>query len=118
MCNGFVDLLIKIDPLMTILVAPLQGQTARQYLPPLPQNREDWSIYYLDHRSLYAQSDAFIHICRRLGGIWTLLSLVSIIPRPVRDFVYRIIARNRYRWFGRRSTCRMPSEQEKKRFLP
>lgn len=118
MCNGFVDLLIKIDPLVMVRVAPLQGQTARQYLPPLPQHREDWSIYYLDHRSLYAQSDAFIHICRRLGGIWAVLSLVSLIPRPVRDFVYRIIARNRYRWFGRRSTCRMPSEQEKKRFLP
>ena len=118
MCNGFVDLLIKIDPSSTVKVAPLQGETARQYLPPLPQNRGDWSIYYFDRHNLYSQSDAFIQVCRRLGGIWAVLGLVSIIPRPVRDFVYRIIASNRYRMFGRRSTCRMPSEREKMRFLP
>ena len=118
MCNGFVDLLIKIDPQNTVRVAPLQGETARQHLPPLPQDREDWSIYYLNHHQLYDQSDAFIQVCRHLGGIWSIFGLVSIMPRSIRDFIYRIIARNRYRMFGRRSTCRMPTAQERERFLP
>ncbi|NJK30018.1 MAG: DUF393 domain-containing protein [Acaryochloris sp. SU_5_25] len=118
MCNGFVDALLKIDPSRQILIAPLQGQTAQQYLPPLPLNRAEWSIYYLDNTHLYQQSDAFIQICHRLGSIWSIFSLISFIPRSVRDKLYRLIARHRYQLLGRRSTCRIPSEQEKIRFLP
>ncbi len=118
MCNQFVDLLLKIDRIGTIMIAPLQGQTAAKFLPPLPSDREEWSIFYLDQGELSDQSDAFLNICRRLGGIWSILSLFKIIPRSIRDSIYRVIARNRYRLFGRRSTCRMPNEQEKSRFLP
>lgn len=118
MCNGFVDILLKVDPQGTILIAPLQGQTARQYLPPLPLEREAWSIYYRDETGLYNQSDAFIQVCKRLGGIWSIFAAIGVMPRPIRDRIYRLVARNRYRLFGRRSTCRMPSESEQKRFLP
>lgn len=118
MCNGFVDLLLRVDPLGTILIAPLQGQTARQYLPPLPPDREAWSIYYQDERGLYNQSDAFIQVCKRLGGVWSIFAAIGLIPRPIRDRIYRLIARNRYRLFGRRSTCRMPNKSEQARFLP
>lgn len=118
MCNGFVDLLLKVDPVGTILIAPLQGQTAKQYLPPLPIDRKAWSIYYHDRGHLYDQSDAFIQICKRLGGVWSVFRMVGWIPRPIRDRIYRLIARNRYRLFGRRATCRMPSALEQKRFLP
>ncbi|KAI9130773.1 thiol-disulfide oxidoreductase DCC family protein [Acaryochloris sp. CCMEE 5410] len=118
MCNGFVDILLKVDPQGTILIAPLQGQTARQYLPPLPLDREAWSIYYRDEHHLYDQSDAFIQVCNRLGGVWSVFTAIGVMPRPIRDRIYRFIARNRYRLFGRRATCRMPSEVEQKRFLP
>jgi predicted DCC family thiol-disulfide oxidoreductase YuxK len=118
MCSGFVDLLLKIDPSIKMHVAPLQGETARQLLPPLPNSRAEWSIFYKDKTHLYQESDAFIHICQRLGGLWSVFSLILLIPRPIRDGIYRMVARNRYRAFGRRSTCRMPSEQEKNRFLP
>jgi predicted DCC family thiol-disulfide oxidoreductase YuxK len=118
MCNGFVDLLLKVDPSSRMQVAPLQGETARQLLPPLPTDRAAWSIFYKDETHLYQESDAFIHICQRLGGLWSVFSLIWLVPRPIRDGIYRMVARNRYRAFGRRSTCRMPSEQEKNRFLP
>lgn len=118
MCNGFVDILLKVDPLGTILIAPLQGQTAKQYLPPLPIDREAWSIYYRDESELYDQFDAFIQVCKRLGGVWSAFNAIRLIPRPVRDRIYRFIACNRYRLFGRRATCRMPSESERERFLP
>lgn len=130
MCNGFVDFLLKIDSVGLFYLSPLQGETARQYLPPLSHHREEWSIYYLDttasltqtgdERSapLYSQSDAVIQICRRLGGMWSLAALGNGIPSVIRDTVYRMVARNRYRLFGQRSTCRMPTEAERSRFLP
>ena len=118
MCNKFVDILLTVDKIGAIMIAPLQGQTAAQFLPPLPNNRAEWSIFYIDQDGTYEQSDAFLHICRRLGGIWSIFSLLKIIPRPIRNAIYRIIARNRYQLFGRNSTCRLPSEGEKSRFLP
>ena len=128
LCNGFVDFLLQIDQTGLFYLSPLQGETARRYLPPLPQNREEWSIYYLapnktspqnrENTTLYCQSDAVIQICRRLGGIWSLVALGSSIPPLIRDAVYRLVARNRYRLLGQRSTCRMPTEAERSRFLP
>lgn len=118
MCNQFVDILLNIDQMGHILIAPLQGQTAAKLLPPLPNDREEWSIFYIDQDEISEQSDAFLNICRRLGGIWSILSFFRVVPRPIRNSIYRLIARNRYRLFGKRSTCRMPNEQEKSRFLP
>ena len=118
MCNQFVDILLNIDRQGSVMIAPLQGTTAAKLLPPLPNNREEWSIFYIDRGEIFEQSDAFLNICRRLGGIWSILNLFKIIPRSIRNVIYRIIARNRYRLFGRRSTCRLPNEQEKSRFLP
>jgi predicted DCC family thiol-disulfide oxidoreductase YuxK len=118
MCNGFLDWLIAIDRSALFRVAPLQGQTAGHLLPPLSQNPEDWSIYVLDETGLYSQSGAVLQILRRLGGVWAVLSVGGVIPVALRDSVYRVVARNRYRILGKRDTCRVPSEQERSRFLP
>ncbi len=118
LCNGFLDWMMAIDHQAQLRVAPLQGETATQLLPPLPHQPEDWSIYYLDEQGLYAQSDAVLRIMRRLGGIWEVLSWGEGIPQPVRDAVYRLVASNRYRLLGKRETCRLPSKAEKARFLP
>ncbi len=118
MCNGFLDWLIRIDRSALFRVAPLQGQTAIRLLPPLPQNPEDWSIYILDETGLYSQSEAVLQILRRLGGVWSLLSVGGVVPLVLRNSVYRVVARNRYRILGKRDSCRVPSEQERSRFLP
>ena len=117
LCSGFVDILLKIDPTGRVLIATLQGQTAQRYLPSLPQAREEWSIFYLDQNGLYDQSDAFVQLCDYIGGFWAILGMIWIIPAPIRNTIYRFIARNRYRCFGRRSTCRTPTAKEKQRFL-
>ena len=65
----------------------------------------------------YVRSDAAIRVARFLRGAWRLLGLVSIVPRPVRDCAYGVVARNRYRWFGQRETCRLPTPEERARFL-
>ena len=118
MCNRFVDLILKIDSKGTFTFAPIQGETAKQMLPPLSEAPQEWSMFYLDEQGVYEESEAFLKVYRRLGGTWRLLSLLRLVPRGIRDFVYRTVARNRYRWFGRIDACRIPSPEEQGRFLP
>jgi predicted DCC family thiol-disulfide oxidoreductase YuxK len=118
MCNTFVNLLLKVDRRQQFFFAPLRGETASKLLPPLPEDPGKWSMVYVDEARIHDESDASLEVYRRLGGAWWLLSLARFIPRSIRNPVYRVIARNRYRWFGKRETCRLPSAEEKARFLP
>ena len=118
MCNTFVDVIIRIDRKQVFLFAPLQGTTAQELLPPMSDNPKEWSMVYLDETGIHQQSDASLAVYRRIGGIWGLLGLLSYIPRFIRDPVYRFIARNRYRWFGKKEACRIPTAEERERFLP
>lgn len=118
MCNAFVSLILRADRNQTFLFAPLQGSTARAMLPPLGDDARHWSMIYVDARGVHDQSDASLEVYRRLGGFWGLLGLLRWVPGSVRNPVYRVIARNRYRWFGKRDVCRIPSEAEQARFLP
>ena len=118
MCNTFVNLALRIDRRRLFLFAPLQGTTARELLPPLSDDPRDWSMIYLDERGMHDQLDASLEVYRRLGLPWSVLSLARYIPRAIRTPLYRIIARNRYRWFGRKEVCRIPTAAERQRFLP
>ena len=118
MCNRFVDLILRIDDKGVFRFAPIQGETAKRLLPPPSEAPQEWSMFYLDERGIYERSDAFVEVYRRLGGTWWFLSLLRLVPRGVRDSVYQTIARNRYRWFGQRDACRVPSPEEKCLFLP
>ena len=118
MCNAFVNLALRIDRRRLFLFAPLQGTTARELLPPLSDDPREWSMIYLDEAGIHDQLDASLEVYRRLGGVWSLLSLARYIPRSIRTPLYRIVARNRYRWFGRKEQCRIPTAAERQRFLP
>jgi predicted DCC family thiol-disulfide oxidoreductase YuxK len=117
MCNAFVNLVLNADRHGEFLFAPLGGITARKILPPLADDPGQWSMVYVDERGIHDQSDASLEVYRRLGGRWRILSLGQLFPRWIRDPVYRMIARNRYRWFGKHDTCRLPTPLEKARFL-
>ena len=118
MCNAFVSFLVRVDRESLFRFAPLQGETARRMLPPLAEDPQAWSLLYLDERGLHDQSDASLEVYRRLGGWFGLLGLLRFVPRGLRNPVYRCVARNRYRWFGRSESCRVPSPEERARFLP
>lgn len=118
MCNAFVDVIIRIDRKQIFLFAPIQGTTAQELLPPLGDNPKEWSMVYMDETGIYRQSDASLMVYKRIGGIWGLLGLLWYVPRFIRDPVYRFIANNRYRWFGKKETCRIPTAEERVRFLP
>jgi predicted DCC family thiol-disulfide oxidoreductase YuxK len=117
MCNAFVNLILRIDRNETFLFAPLQGSTAKDLLPPLAEDACHWSMVYVDETGIHDQSDASLEVYRRLGGIWRLMALLRYIPRFLRNPVYRVIARNRYRWFGKKDSCRIPTAAEQARFL-
>jgi predicted DCC family thiol-disulfide oxidoreductase YuxK len=117
MCNGFVNLMLRMDRRQQFLFAPLGGETSRKILPPLPEDPGQWSMIYVDEAGIHDQSDASLEVYRRMGGLFWLLSLARIVPRLIRNPAYRVLARNRYRWFGKHDTCRLPSAAEKARFL-
>jgi predicted DCC family thiol-disulfide oxidoreductase YuxK len=96
--------------------ASLQGATAQEYLP------KEWteslpSLVFWDHGRVYTESSAVVHILMKLGGLYALAAFLLLIPAQIRNRVYRWVARNRYRWFGKRELCRLPTQEERSRFL-
>lgn len=75
------------------------------------------SVYLIEQGKLFDKSTAVLRICRQLSGLYPLLYLYILIPRQLRDIVYNFIAKNRYKWFGQRAQCRIPSPELKDRFL-
>lgn len=116
LCNGFVDRLMRWDTHRTLRYATLQGSTARRTLPDHLTTGMD-TIVYQDEQGLHTRSDAALRIISRLGGGWRLLAPLRWIPRTIRDAVYDLIAKNRYGWFGKRETCRIPTVEERALFL-
>lgn len=119
MCNRFVDWIIKRDKHNIFYFTPIQGETAQGLIAPLPTNTDEWSIIYRDAEGNFTRaSDAVLSILRDMGGGWRLLSVFKILPRDFRDFFYQFVAKRRYKWFPKRSQCRIPTPQEKAKFLP
>lgn len=119
LCNGSVNFIIDRDPAARFRFAALQTPAAAELLARhgrIPAATPD-SIILIEGDRLYEHSTAALRIARRLRGGWKLLYAFIIVPRPLRDLVYRWIARNRYRWFGRSEACRMPTPELRERFL-
>jgi predicted DCC family thiol-disulfide oxidoreductase YuxK len=74
--------------------------------------------YGTPHATTFERSEAWIEVLRELGGAWSVVSGLRLIPRRVRDLVYDLVARNRYAWFGSYRECRIPSPEQRSRFLP
>jgi len=116
-CNGFVDFLIKRDKQNNLQYSSLQGTTARSKVPADLRDRLKTIVFY-DNGVLLSESDAVLQILIRLGGGWKVVVILKIFPKFLRDAMYRFIAKNRYKWFGKRDTCRMPTKEERLKILP
>jgi predicted DCC family thiol-disulfide oxidoreductase YuxK len=117
LCNGSVNFLIDHDPAAHFRFAPLQSRLGRDLLSRFDLDAGLGSVVLVENGRAYQRSDAALRLARGLGGLWGLLSWAVVIPRPVRDAIYDLIARNRYRWFGKSQTCRMPTPGLTNRFL-
>jgi predicted DCC family thiol-disulfide oxidoreductase YuxK len=117
LCSKSVDLLLKLDTRKRLLFAPLQGQTAEKRCHP-EQLADVDSIIYLRNRVVYEKSTAVLLILSDLGGRWPICRMFLVVPAPIRDAMYNYVAKRRYRWFGIKDSCRVPTASEKARFLP
>ena len=117
-CNYWVTFAIKRDRKNKLKFTPLQGETAKQLLPQCHINPTSLSsVIFINNGKVYTQSSAAIQICKELDGGWKLFFGLIIIPKFFRDFLYNIIARNRYKWFGKKESCMIPTPELKERFL-
>lgn len=121
LCNSAVQWVIERDKEGRFDFAALQSDAARRRLEEIVGEGEidalPDSIVLLDSEGAHVRSAAALRIARGLGSPYALLALGAILPRPLRDAIYDLIARNRYRWFGRRDTCMTPSPDLAFRFL-
>jgi predicted DCC family thiol-disulfide oxidoreductase YuxK len=118
LCDGFVRFVLARDRRGRYRFASLQGETARARLADRLKGDAAQTIVLEDPKRFRIRSDAALAILAGLGGLWPLAAGLRIVPRPLRDLVYDFIARRRYRWFGRRDACRVPTDDERARFLP
>lgn len=116
LCNASINFVIDRDAEAVFRFAPLQSDVGRALVSGCEVKGED-SIVLVEDGRCYVRSDAALRIARRLDGAWRLLGVLRVVPRPLRDAAYRIIARNRYRWFGRQESCRLPTPDLRARFL-
>jgi predicted DCC family thiol-disulfide oxidoreductase YuxK len=116
LCNSSVNFIIKRDPSHKFLFASLQGETAKKLLS-IEELISLKTIIYYDHGVKYFESTAALKIAAQLSGAWQGVRLFLLIPAFLRNLVYRFISRNRYRWFGRLESCRLPLQKDKNRFL-
>ena len=118
LCNRGVNFLISKDKKEVLKFASLQSEYAQNTIPKELLNREnlDTIIVYSDGQ-FYDRSNAVLKLCKILGGGFYVVLIGYLIPRFIRDGLYRFIANNRYRWFGRQSQCRVPTPDLKERFL-
>ncbi len=118
LCNRFIDFVIERDRAGVIRFAPLQGETARERLPTADVSDVN-TMVLCDADGIFRKSTAATRILLRLGGFWGVVGrALRLIPRPLRDAGYSLVARYRYRLFGKKETCRMPTPAERGRFLP
>ena len=117
-CNGSVNFIIDHDSHKRFRFAPLQSELAHTILTRfgLPADDFDTMILVEDGRA-YARSSAALRIAWWLGRWWSLLTILFAIPPFLRDEAYRLLAGNRYRWFGRMESCRVPTPEVRERFV-
>ncbi len=118
LCNRFVDFVLRRDPTGLFQFSPLQGETAAEWLAQ-GDVADLKTVVLVDGNRAFRKSAAVIRVLRRLGGFWGVAgAILWLVPRPLRDLGYSWIASNRYAIFGKKETCRLPTAEERSRFLP
>ena len=119
LCNDAVRFIVKRDRTDRFRFAPLQGQKGRQFLEERGLATEDIDsvVLIVPGEAYYLKSSAVLKIAQSFGGIWKLSAIFEWVPRPIRDWIYDRIANNRYRWFGKKEACMVPTPELQKKFL-
>jgi len=116
-CQKNVQFIIKHDPNALFQFASLQSPIGKKLLDEFNVPPHEDSLILLENDRYYSKSSAALRISKQLTTIWKLLYLLIVIPKPIRDVFYNIIAKNRYTWFGRSNECMIPPPSIRNRFL-
>ena len=118
LCNRTVQFIIKNDPEARFRFVTLQNYQEYSFIDAVPSvNNQTESVVYIRDGQIYYASAAVLEIAKELGWPWKVLYVFKIIPLSIRDFMYEQIAKYRYRLFGKRNDCMMPSAKIRDRFL-
>lgn len=117
LCNGFVNFIIRRDKKNRFRFASLQSDAAAALLSRYSVTKNLKTIIFIENGKVYSRSGAALHICRRLSGGWPLLYGFIIVPSFIRDAFYDLVAKYRYRWFGKRDQCMIPTPALRSKFL-
>ena len=118
LCNASVDFVMRHDKRQRFKFASLQSEIAKDVLLGKGINLDDLeSIVLYRNGQIIQKSNAVLSIAWTLGFPFCLGYVFKLIPRFLRNYVYDVIARNRYKWFGKKSSCRLPTPEEQNRFL-
>jgi predicted DCC family thiol-disulfide oxidoreductase YuxK len=116
-CNSSVQFIIKRDPKGLCRFASLQSDIGQAYLSKYNLGDYADSFVLIEKDRVYLKSDAALQITKNLAGAWKVFYILKIVPRPLRDLVYSFIAKNRYKWFGKKAACMIPTPDIKSRFI-
>ena len=118
LCNGAVNFVIKRDPRNVFKFTPLQEKQGVLLLKKhAVDSRKLDSIMLIENGNVYIKSSAALRIARKMSNLWPLFFVLLIIPSFIRDGVYDFIAKNRYKWFGKKEQCIIPTPGLKEKFL-
>ena len=118
LCHGAVRFVVRRDPAARFRFAPLDSELGRRVVRDLAEHCSSAdSILLIDGDALYERSEAVLRIAGRLRAPWPAAVLFRAVPRPLRDAAYDSVARNRYRWFGRKDRCPAPEPEIRDRWL-
>jgi predicted DCC family thiol-disulfide oxidoreductase YuxK len=117
LCNSLVQFIIKRDPNKRFHFASMQSAIGEELMLNSYGEVDMDSFVYIEGDRSYRKSSAALRVCKHLNGAWKLFYIFLIIPTPLRDYFYDLIAKNRYKWFGKKESCMMPTTELKDRFL-
>jgi predicted DCC family thiol-disulfide oxidoreductase YuxK len=119
LCNGFVRFLLRRDKHHRLQFTTNRSEAGAAIFAATGQQPEKpVSVVLVNDGQYFTESTAALHAIAALGGAWRLVMLFRIVPAPLRDSIYRRVARNRYRWFGKLDHCPVPQREWADRFLP
>jgi predicted DCC family thiol-disulfide oxidoreductase YuxK len=115
-CNGSVNFVIARDRKNYFKFTPLQSEIGQKYVRQFDLSDID-SVVLVENGQALTHSTAALRIARQLGGVWSLFYVFIVVPAFIRDFFYKLFAKNRYRLFGRQEACMIPTPEIRKKFL-
>ncbi len=119
LCNSSVQFIINHDKKKQFLFASLQGRSGQELLKKFDLPATDFNSFVLVEKDrVYTRSTAALRIAKQLSGGWKLIYGFIIVPGFIRNAIYNWIARSRYKWFGKKNECMIPTRELKERFLP